>query len=83
MGGSWFSPGFDDHTSSTRAENARAAQPTDLAQAEPDENHHIQDALEALTTESVEPCTRRGCTRFSWLGPLPYVLPLLPAPVDR
>ena len=59
-----------------------AAQPTD-SQAEPYENHHVQDAPEALMTESVEPCTRRGCTRFCWLGPLLYVLPLLPALVDR
>jgi len=60
-----------------------AAQPTDSAQAEPYETHHVQGAPEALTTESVEPCIRRGCTHFSWLGPLLYVLPLLPAPVDR
>ena len=58
-----------------------AAQLPNMAQAEPYENHHIQGAPEALTTESVEPCTRRGCTHFSWSGPLPSVLSLLPGAV--
>ena len=47
----------------------QAAQLRDSEQAEPYENNHVQGAPEALTTESVEPCTRRGCTRFSWSGP--------------
>jgi hypothetical protein len=76
----WGVVGFHQALMTTQAaqqpRTPRAAQLRDSAQAEPYENHHVQSAPEALTTESVEPRTRRGCTRFSWSGPLPSVLPL-------
>ena len=83
MGGNWFSSAAMTTQAAQQPRTPGAAQPPDSAQAVPYENHHLQDAPEALTTESVEPCTRRGCTHFSWCGPLPYVLSLLSVLVDR
>ena len=66
LGGNWFSSAAMTTQAAQQPRTPGAAQSPDSAQAVPYENHHLQDAPEALTTESVEPCTRRGCTHFSW-----------------